>query len=127
MPDQMIDVVALFLSPQADRIAMVLMCVVSAVIIGPFIAFAVTPGAGVRCRLALVRMMQRIFLCGLSISLMYWAGFIVIDDKPVSGPTLLVVFFLLGTTLISAYRHKSAPPVPDENRWFSRSNIARPH
>lgn len=113
----MIDVIGIFLSQEAMRDLMVIMCVVSAVVIGPILSFAVTPDAGIHCKIAFVRLLQRFALGGFSISLMYWAMFVLVEQRPVPGPTLLVVFFMFTSTMISAWRHLSAPPVPQTNTW----------
>lgn len=114
-----VDLVAYALTPTQLRLAAELSCFVSAFLIGPFFAFAVTNDAGFHSPLAFLRLVQRWALVGLSIALLYlWIYFLQNDDYVPAGPALLVLIGVLVTTSISAVRHMLAPPITD-NTWGS--------
>jgi hypothetical protein len=117
MENEMFDVVAYFLSPEQIRATVVIMEVLSAVLIGPLLAFAVTEGAGIRCFFALVRLVQRVVLVLFSISLMYNAMGIVVSGITPSGSAVLIIFCIFASTSLSAVRHVQAPTVPDAMTW----------
>ena len=113
----MYDIVAVFVSPEHIREATFVTNFVSAIIIGPFLAFAITPDAGIRCKLALLRFFQRIALVLFSIALMYNCTFIIMTGQSPSGPALLINLFIFLTTVISAVRHYLAPGVSQAGNW----------
>jgi hypothetical protein len=112
----MYDVVILYLSSDTIRSIASWTLSLSALIIF-FLAFAVTEGAGFHCPLALLRMVQRMILCALSIAAAYAAAFIVYLSWTPPGPILLLCIAFMASTLISAARHMLAPAIAADNTW----------
>lgn len=105
--------------PETARCIAVWTCIVSALMIGPFLAFAVTTDAGVRCPLAFLRLLHRISLVFLSLALAYLALFVVKTGATPSTPTIFILVGIFVTTAISGIRHSLAGPIPLDNRWNS--------
>jgi len=117
----MFDVLAdkLHFSPELLQTMTVWTCWISALFIGPILAFAVTDGAGLRCPLAVLRMAHRIFLVALSLSLAYLASYVQSEHLTLPGPAVLVLMCLFIVTVISGIRHAFAPAIPLSNSWWS--------
>lgn len=116
--EPMQDVVRLFLTPEQIRLAAEFASLLSALMIGPFLAFAVTHDAGFHCPLAFLRLVQRWVLVGFSIALLYaWAYLVTNPERSPPGPVLLVLIGIFVSTFISGVRHWLAPPVPVTNTW----------
>lgn len=113
----MYDIVANFLSQEQIRSAVVTMDIITAIIIGPFLAFAVTDGAGFRCYLAFLRSVQRAVLVGFSIVLMYNATYILSTERTPAGSAVLITVFIFLSTVVSGLRHLASPPVPRNMNW----------
>lgn len=111
----MFDILSEHFAPETIRCAAVWICFVSAVFIGPVLAFSVTDGAGIRCPLALLRLLQRVALCALSIALAYLAAWIVQTGYVPNGPEVFVLMSLFFVVMLSGIRHALALPIPREN------------
>lgn len=111
------DLVTNLLSPDQIRAVAIWTNFISALVIGLWMAWATTHGAGVRCRVALTRLVARITYVGLAIILMNNAMTLYSQDRvPIASALLLNIFVFL-TTMVSAYRHVSAPDIPPEASW----------
>ena len=123
----MFDVLAdkLNFSPELLQIMTVWTCWISALFIGPILAFAVTDGAGLRCPLAVLRMVHRIFLVALSLSLAYLAAYVQSERLTLPGPAVLVLMCLFIVTVISGIRHALAPAIPLSNSWRTVGTSAK--
>lgn len=112
------DFILEILGPQLLRDLSIIANVVSAAIIGPWLAFAVSQDAGIRCRVALTRLVHRYILGGFSLVLMYNAYVVYMTDGRIPpGSALLLNLFILLSTLISAYRHWTSPAIPANASW----------
>ena len=116
----MIDVMKVILSDEAIRDFSILSNFVSAILIGPFLAFAVTPDAGFRCPQAFLRLVHRWALVAFSITLMYNATLIFTSGRVPIGSALILNVMILVTTCISAIRHSYAPNIPEGASWHRR-------
>lgn len=104
--------------PDIARLLVVLACVISAAVIGPFLAFKATPDAGIGCPLAFLRLLHRISLVLFSVALGYLALFIVDNQDYVPAtPAVFVMVGVFVTTMISGIRHSYALPIPQDNTW----------
>jgi hypothetical protein len=113
----MYDVVARLLTPDQIRDWCMISNAVSAVLIGAFLAYHNTQGAGVRCPLAFLRLVHRIVLVLFSLALMYNALFIYSSDRYPSGPALLINIGILISAIVSSIRFSFAPSIPESNTW----------
>lgn len=111
------DVLARFLTSDEIRNIVIIANMVAAFLIGPYMAFAVTPDAGFRCPIAFLRLLHRISLVALSIALFYNAVYIMQTDRVPTGPALLIDVTLFLTIGLSAIRHGYALPIPESNTW----------
>jgi hypothetical protein len=78
---------------------------VASVFIGPYLAFAATPGAGLKCLQAFVRLFHRWSMVAFSIALMYHWGLIVANAGYVpNGAVMALSVLVLVMTVCSAVR-----------------------
>ena len=113
----MFDIIASFGFTAEDiRQATELASALSAILIG-FMAFAVTPDAGIHCPQAFLRLVHRILLVGFAIACAYNAAYIIATKSTPLGPSLLMFTMLFVSALISTIRFLNVPGVPKENRW----------
>jgi Ni,Fe-hydrogenase I cytochrome b subunit len=99
------DLLRINLNPEFVRDTTIVTNVLTAFIIGPFLAFAITQDAGIRCPLAFLRLIHRISLVIFSIVLMYNVVVIVETDRIPTTSALFLNIMILVSTLISGIRH----------------------
>lgn len=100
------DMIARLISAEHIRDWTVICNVVSALFVGPYLAFAATPEAGFKCLQAFVRMIHRIFLVGFSIALMNNAYVIITTpDRVPTGSALALNVLIFATVVCSAVRY----------------------
>ena len=116
----MYDIVAVYVSPDHIRDLSILSNFVAALVIGPWMAFATTQGAGFHCPTAFVRLIQRVVLVGLSITLMYNASLIYAENRTPIGSALILNILILISSLVSAWRHLGGPDIPRDASWKRR-------
>lgn len=115
------DYLSLWISPEHIRDWTVTANVVAAFFIGPYLAFAATPDAGFYCPQALIRMVHRVILVGLSLSLMNNA-MVIVSGGDGDGSTFGVFIFILLSTTVSGLRYKLwMADIPLDATW------AHPH
>ena len=114
------DVLRFVLSDETIRDLSILSNFVAAIIIGPWLAFAVTPDASLKCPQAFLRLVHRYALVAFSIALMYNATLIYTSGRVPIGSALILNVMILITTGISAIRHSYAPAIPAGASWHRR-------
>lgn len=114
------DVVRWFLTPEQSRDVIILSSFLAGLILCGFTAYQVTPGAGFHCRLAFERLVHRVLIWALGMSMLYLAAFVQSNDRVPAGPVLLIVLFVFLSVMISAMRFARAPEIPEANNWKSR-------
>jgi hypothetical protein len=119
------DVIGRLVSPEHIREWTVVCNVVAAIFIGPYLAFAATPGASLKCPQAFVRLVHRYLLVGFSLSLMYNAMLIVQSDRVPTGSALLINVMILATVLCSAVRYHWWMQDVDKTASWRSPNVAR--
>lgn len=112
----MFDVVAYWMTPVQIRDGVVVMNALSAIMVG-FMAFAVTPGAGIKCYFAFLRFVHRVVLVLFSIALAYNAADMLVSNHFPAGPAFLLMFGVFFSSLVSALRHVAAPSIPENMTW----------
>lgn len=113
----MIDVVSYILDPDGIRRAAIFCLWISAVIVG-VMAFVATHDAGIRCPLAFLRAMHRVFMVMFAVCLAYLAAWLgEHPDRTPAGPALLVDMSMMLVFIVSVIRHSLSAPVPISNSW----------
>jgi hypothetical protein len=80
-------------------------------------AQAVTRGAGFRCRLALIRGIQRVLMFGLAGALGNMAAFMYQTWWAPPWEAAVVFYLFIGLIVVGFIRHKGAPDIPSDASW----------
>jgi hypothetical protein len=115
---EMNDWLATLFSPEQIREGTIEANVISAFFIGPYLAFAATPDAGIRCFQAFVRLFHRWVLVAFAIALMNNALVLANSDRVPTASAMVINMFILISTLVSASRYWFwIPDIPKDASW----------
>ena len=112
------DFIAAWLGPENIRGLTIVANIIAACFIGPYLAFAATPDAGLRCPQAFFRLLHRIVLVIFSLALMNNAMVLLGTDRAPTGAAFGINILILLSTLISAARyHWWMGDIPNDSSW----------
>lgn len=120
----MYDIVTIYLTDAMIRCISIWTLSASAVMVF-LLAFAVTYGAGFGSPLALLRGLQRFFLCAMAISMAYAAAYVSFFSWTPPGPFLILFVLFLIVTMISGIRHMMAPAIAKNDTWTGAWHLIR--
>jgi hypothetical protein len=95
---------------------------VSAVILVLF-AFRLTHGAGLKCQMALTRLVHRVVLCGVAWTMLRCA---LLQLSTRGGPAEDWFYFQIAISIalaVSIYRHLAAPAIPEDASWGRPAHV----
>ena len=120
------DFIAMYVSARSIQEWSVVANIVAAVLTGPYLAFAATPDASLKCLQAFVRLVHRYFLVAFSLALLNNAFVIIHADRVPTGAGLLLNLLILGTVVCSAIRyHWWMADIPKGASWSNPHFVHR--
>lgn len=120
------DLIGNYLNSNQIRDITIFSDVVGAFLVGPYLAFAATSDAGVRCFQAFVRLIHRIVLIAFAIALMNNAMVIAGSERVPSGSAVGISIGIVVSAIISAMRYYFwMGDIPADASWGSPHFAAR--